>query len=168
MKKYSFPILINICLLAIVCLPQSLTAQANKDSVRQQGVLDLINSQRYRFIAQSETPLTGRMRQLDSQYDLLVTKEQVAADLPYIGAAYFSPSNPAEGGIKFTSKNFDYNIAKRKKDGWDVLIKCKDITDPPNMNMTVFSNGKATLQVTSNNRQGISFNGYIVAADKEK
>ncbi|MES1222572.1 MAG: DUF4251 domain-containing protein [Bacteroidota bacterium] len=164
MKRYRLLPVTAICLFGWMLLPQFSNAQKNKDSL----ITDLVTSQHYRFVAQSAIPLNGRLRQLDSQYDLLVAADKVVADLPYFGTAYFSPVNPAEGGIKFTSKDFDYNLVKRKKDGWDVLIKCKDITDPPNLDLTIYSNGKATLQVTSNTRQGISFNGYIVAPDKEK
>jgi Domain of unknown function (DUF4251) len=168
MKKYALPAIINIFLLGLIFPPQFLTAQTNKDNTKLQKVTDLVTSQHYSFIAQSVTPSSGRVRQLDTQYDLRVSKEQVAADLPYFGTAYFSPVNPSEGGIKFASKDFDYNMVKRKKDGWDVLIKTKDISDQQNLNLTIYSNGKATLQVTGNTRQGISFSGYIVAPDKEK
>src|SRR5450432_2603675 len=108
MKKYSLPAIIIAWLPVLILLPQFLTAQTNKDSIKLQMVTDLVTNQHYNFIAQSAAPLTGRQRQLDSQYDLQVSKEKVVADLPYFGTAYFSPVNPSEGGIKFTSKDFVY------------------------------------------------------------
>jgi Domain of unknown function (DUF4251) len=168
MKKYNLLAIVSMFLLGSIFLPQFLHAQKNKDSIQEKKVTGLLDNQHFRFIAQSATPASGRTRQLESQYDLQVSKERVVADLPYFGTAYFSPVNPSEGGVKFTSKDFVYNVAKRKKDGWDVFIKGKDFADPPNMALTVFSDGKATLQVTSNSRQGISYNGYIVDPDNEK
>ncbi|MEP6746505.1 MAG: DUF4251 domain-containing protein [Bacteroidota bacterium] len=167
MKKYSLPVLINIFLSGLIFLPQQLGAQ-NKDSIQLQKLTDWVTNQQYSFIAQSVNPLSGRQRQLDSQYDLKVSKEQVVADLPYFGIAYFSPVNPSDAGIHFTSKTFEYSLTKRKKDGWNVLVKSKDLNDQQDLNLTIYSNGKATLQVTSNRRQAISFNGYIIAPDKEK
>ena len=167
MKKYSLLVIINLLLAVLVFMPQFSTAQKNADTVQQNMFESLVASQHYRFIAQSATTASGRLRMLDAQYDLQVSKEQIVADLPYFGTAYFSPVNPSETGVKFTSKDFDYNMVKRKKDGWDILIKSKDISDAQNLNLTVYSNGKATLQVTSNSRQGISFNGYIVAPGKK-
>jgi hypothetical protein len=167
MKKYSLIVIINILVAVLVLMPQFSTAQKNADSVQQNKFENLVASQHYTFIAESATTASGRLRMLDVQYDLQVSKEKVTADLPYFGTAYFSPVNPSETGIKFTSKDFDYNLVKRKKDGWEILIKSKDISNAQNLNLTVYSNGKATLQVTSNSRQGISFNGYIVSPDKE-
>lgn len=167
MKKYSLMVIANLLPALLIFMPQCSTAQKNADSVQQNTFESLVVSQHYRFIAQSATTASGRLRMLDAQYDLQVSKEQIVADLPYFGTAYFSPVNPSQTGVKFTSKDFDYNMVKRKKDGWDILIKSKDISDAQNLNLTVYSNGKATLLVTSNSRQGISFNGYIVAPNKE-
>src|SRR5450432_1597053 len=102
MKKYSLPLLLNVFLLGLILPTQSLSAQSNKDSTKLKMIADLVNNQGYRFIAQQVIPMSARQRQLDSQYDLKVTKEEVVADLPYFGTAYFSPTNPIGSGIKFT------------------------------------------------------------------
>ncbi len=168
MKNHSFLAIISLFFLGAFFRPCSVMAQKESDSARQRIISEMINGQQYRFIAQTMLPLNGRQRQLDSQYDLLVSKDQVVADLPYFGTAYFSPGNAADAGIQFTSKQYDYQLTPRKKDGWEILIRCKDLADPQNLNLTVFSNGNASLQVTCNRRQSISFNGYITAPDKKK
>ena len=40
-------------------------------------------------------------------------------------------------------------------------MKPKNDNDVRELYLTAFTNGNASLQVTSNNRQNISFNGYI-------
>ena len=166
MSKYHFLLLAAACLLTATFTPRLSMAQSKKDSAKIAALTALINNQQYAFKAQSVTPLSGRLRQLTSDYDLQVDKDAIVAQLPYFGRAYSAPINPADGGIQFTSKDFEYVITNKKKGGWDVTIKYKDAGDTKQMQLGIFNNGTASLQVTSNNRQSISFNGYIAAPPK--
>jgi hypothetical protein len=76
--------------------------------------------------------------------------------------------DPGQGGIKFTSKDFDYTATPRTKGGWDVQIKPKDYRDVQQLNLRISEDGYASLQVTSTSRQTISFNGYIKAPKPPK
>jgi hypothetical protein len=167
MKKNNFILFLVTCLFA-AALPQFSIAQNKKDSVKAAKINELIQNQDYTFKAQSTTPLAGRLRQLTSDYDLRVSKETIVSQLPYFGRAYSAPINPAEGGIQFTSKDFEYTVTDKKKGGWDILIKFKDAKDVQQMQLSIFNNGTASLQVISNNRQAISFNGYITSSAKQK
>lgn len=118
-------------------------------------------SKNYVFTAQSVTPLGGRYRQLTSDYDLKVSTDKVIAYLPYFGRAYSAPIDPTQGGINFTSSKFTYQQSLRKKGGWIVTIKPTDVQDVRELTLTIASGGSATLNVISNNRQSISFDGYI-------
>jgi len=122
---------------------------------------NLIEAQRYTFKAQTANPAAGRTRQLTSEYDLKVYQDTVIAYLPYFGRAYSAPVDVTDGGINFTSMKFEYNVSKGKNNRWEIIIKPKDANDVQELSLTVFENGKADLQVRSNNRQPISFNGYI-------
>jgi hypothetical protein len=125
------------------------------------NIENAISSKNYTFTAQSVTPLGGRYRQLTSEYDMRVLGDSVIAYLPYFGRAYSAPIDPSKGGIDFTSTNFDYTQTARKKGGWIITIKPNDVQDVRELTLTVTGNGNATLQVISNNRQSISFNGYV-------
>ena len=124
-------------------------------------VQNFIKSKEFVFKAQTVLPITGMSRQLTSDYDVRFLGDSIVAYLPYFGRAY-SAGYGEGGGIDFTSTKFDYKATQRRKGGWDISIKPKDAKDVQQMNLTVSENGYATLQVTSNNRQPISFNGYIV------
>jgi hypothetical protein len=124
-------------------------------------VADLINTQDYRFVAQSALPMGRPTRQLTGDYDLVVTKDTVIADLPYFGRAYSAPIGSDAGGIIFTSTKFDYAVTPTKKGGWDIAIKPKDARDVTQLYLHVSSKGYADLRVTSINRQSISFNGEV-------
>jgi hypothetical protein len=125
---------------------------------------NLIDSGVYVFRAQSVMPMSGRVRQLTTDdYTLKITREKITSDLPYFGQAYTAPMDPTKTGIQFTSKDFSYTMTPRKKGGWDVVIKPKDYKDVQQMSLNISSAGYASLQVISNSRQAISFNGIVAA-----
>jgi hypothetical protein len=125
-------------------------------------VKTLIDSKNFTFKAQTVLPMTGGSRQLTSDYDVRFLGDSIVAYLPYFGRSY-TATYGGEGGIDFTSTQFDYKAKARKKGGWDVSIHPKDAKDTRELNFTISDTGNTTLQVTSNNRQAISFHGYIVA-----
>jgi hypothetical protein len=143
--------------LAVGVLTNTVMAQSVSGGIKQ-----LIDAQSYVFEAQWIQPMRGTTRQLTTPYILTVGKDTVVADLPFIGRAYTASFDMADNGIKFTSTHFDY-AQKTERKGWGVTIKVKDDSQGTQMFLTVFDNGSASLQVTSNNRDGISFNGYIHA-----
>ncbi|MBS1567683.1 MAG: DUF4251 domain-containing protein, partial [Bacteroidetes bacterium] len=71
-------------------------------------------------------------------------------------------------GIQFTTTSFEYTVTPRKKSGWDISIKPKENRDVVQMNLSISETGYASLQVTSNSRQAISYNGYITAVKEKK
>lgn len=168
MKTNRFALLIAGCLLSIIFHAGNTFAQNKKDAARMVAVQDMVTRQQYSFKAQTATPMSGSMRQLTSDYDLQVTKEKIVSSLPYFGRAYTAPIGSSDGGLQFTSKDFEYSVNSKKNGGWDITIKYNDAGDTRQMQLSIYDNGNASLQVSSNNRQSISFNGYIAAPDKKK
>jgi hypothetical protein len=150
--------------IAVLILPGAIQAQDKKD--KQAVIKSLVESKNYVFKAQTALPTAGRTRQLNADFDLRISGDTLNSYLPYFGRAYIAPVNPSEGPLNFTSTNFDYKVENRNKGGWNILIMPKDVQDPRQMALSVFDNGTASLTVTSNNRQPISFNGYIAARRK--
>ena len=120
-----------------------------------------LDTRQFVFVAQTVIPQRGSLRQLTSTYDLKVSNDSLVCNLPYFGRAYTAPIDPSSGGFNFVSTSFDYTVKPRKKSGWDVLIKPTDKKDVQQMLLNVFANGSASLQVISNSRQPISFNGNV-------
>lgn len=175
MKKFHY---IAVILLSIFSLPA--LAQTDKATTQR-----IVQDQDFVFQATSAMPMAnadvnrvlsrlnnpggaGNINLSGSQYDLTIKKDSIVAYLPYYGRAYTSTMNPDDSGIKFKSKNFSYSNTKRKKGGWIISILTKDVKDNQRMTLNVSENGYATLNVTSNNRQPISFYGYISEPKKEK
>jgi hypothetical protein len=160
---------------ALFCCYGSLQAQDSpaqsskqrKEAVKEAYVGHLVDTAYFRFKAEWVLPLGGRSRYLTSDYyDLTVSRDTIVAYLPYFGRAYSAPMDPSQNGIQFTSKDFIYTTTPRKKGGWNISIKFNDAGDVKQMELTVTTDGNASLQVTSVNRQSISFNGHITGRKK--
>jgi len=97
---------------------------------------------------------------LTSEYTLTISGDSATVFLPYYGVAYSAPYNSGEGGIKY-QKNpvIDYKITPRNKGGWDINFQLQSAYYHDKFFLTIFENGKSYLQVNSNERDGISFNG---------
>jgi hypothetical protein len=164
MKLY---ILLFAALFAASCTSQ-------KASTNQFAVADLIEAQKYTFVAQSASPTEdvrynprlmfrngANLYQLSgSGYDLKITKDSVIAYLPYFGRSYTAPMNPNEGGIKFTSTDFSYKKSIRKKN-YEIEIKLNDNREVNTLFLTISPNGYSFLRISLANKTPIAFNGRI-------
>lgn len=147
-----------LCLVIGLTSTITILAQDKKTNIKE-----LIDARSYVFKAQTVLPMGGRSRQLTSGYDVKVAKDSIISYLPYFGRAYTAPLDPSKGGIQFKSKDFEYTISNKRKGGWDILIKPKDAGDVRQMSLMISEEGYGSLQVLSNNRQPIIFNGYVTA-----
>jgi len=141
-------------------------AQNPKQAAKMQAVKSMIGNMNFVFQANYVNPQRGGSKSLDYGYDLVVSKDTLNAFLPYFGRAYTAPVDPTEGGIKFRTTKFSYTAKTNKKGGWSILIVPKernsnDMRDVQALRLSVTSDGYASLNVTSTNREPISFDGYI-------
>lgn len=120
----------------------------------------ILTTKNFIFKAQSAWPLQGTVVQLTAGYDMKVLQDSINTYLPYFGRA-FTAGYSAEGGINFISKKFDYRVKEKQKGGWEISIRPSDTRDIIELMYSISSNGYATLQVLSNNRQAISYYGII-------
>ncbi|MBO9573873.1 MAG: DUF4251 domain-containing protein [Chitinophagaceae bacterium] len=128
----------------------------------QANIGNQIQNKDYTFRARSVSPTGGRTIQLTTNYDMRVSKDSLVTYLPYFGRAYSATPGTTNSGMDFTSTDFEHTFAPRKKGGWEIKIIPKDNQDIQQMFLTVFGNGSASLQITSNNRQPISYEGTII------
>jgi Domain of unknown function (DUF4251) len=165
-KAFPFFFLVVGCL--SIAHAQTETSKPDKATAKKALIKDMVEAQNYVFQAQMVMPSGGRSRQLTTDYDLTVTKGSVISYLPYYGRAYSAPIDPTQGGIQFTSKDFVYTAAPGKKSGWDILIKPKDARGVQQLSLNISDEGWANLQVTSTDRQPISFSGIVTAPKKKR
>jgi hypothetical protein len=135
--------------------------QVTEKSTSWQVLKAKLDGKRMTFVAQAANPARGSIIQLTNLYDLQLKGDTLVAELPFFGRAFTAPVNPSDGGIRFTSTNFQYEVKQKKNKRWDVRIIPNDHQDIRQMYLTIFPNGNAILQVLSNSRESMSFTGYI-------
>jgi hypothetical protein len=166
-NKFNIPLLSMIICLTELISP-ALAQKNSKDNDSRTAVIKgLINSQNFTFVPQMIIPMRGGSNQLTSYYELSVKKDTLISYLPFIGRAYTAPMVSGENGFDFTATNFTYQVTPNKKKGWNIAIKPKD-KEVQQFALRVFDNGTASLNVTSLNREPISFNGYITVPKEKK
>jgi hypothetical protein len=148
-----------LAVLMIVLSPILVHAQKSRANNSDSAVARLVQQKSFTFIAERANPMTGSSTIINSYYDVRVSADSVVATLPYFGRAYNVPFN-SQGGINFTSTNFHYKFNYKKK-SWRLTINFKDTEDVRQFSFTIFPNRSAILNVTSTNRQPISFNGRV-------
>lgn len=181
MKKY-------ISLLMIFGLLFSFQSCASQGSSDPAIVNALVDSQEFTFHAQRANPTNydvinvmnsipnstaSRILNLNGDYTITVSKNNLQVELPYFGRV-FNPSygNPDQNGYKFTSKDFIINKSQNKKGTWTLKIKPKDYKSVEEINIEIFKNGKTFVSMRSNDRQPITYDGYVskneIKQEKEK
>ena len=147
--------------LSVMSLNAALAQPATENSNNKANdIKSIIENKHFVFKAQTALPLSGKMRQLTSDYDMKVSGDSLVTYLPYFGRAYAAPLDPSGGGIHFTSTDYNYQVQERKN-GWNIILTPKDVQDVRELLLSVSKSGYASLNVTSNSRQSISFNGYV-------
>lgn len=114
-KAFNKAIVITLLALAGFKTTFGQEVSENKNLKKYSEVQNFINSKNYVFVAQTAFPIGGRAINLTSPYDIRVSGDTVASNLPYFGRAFVAPINSLEGGIHFTSTNFIYKVKGRKK-----------------------------------------------------
>ena len=160
MKRIIYRTLVTAVILSGIAACKSIQSLSKEEKIVL--VKDKIDSQKYSFEVRTALPTSGRSVNLTTGgYTLHVNNDSIIAYLPYFGRAYVAPINPSEGGIKFTSTNFNYK-STLNKNGYNINIKTFDTQGKTILNLSIFDNGKGSLTVTDNNRQPISFYGEIM------
>lgn len=158
MRKPGFIYKIVLFVLSVLLSFNLIFAQDNKG----QDLKQLLHSRNFVFKAEQMIPTGGLSRNIATEnYDMRLIKDSISTLLPYFGRAFTAVYGSADGGVRLNTKNFDYKVKNRRKGGWNVTI-VPDGSDIREMYLTVTETGFATLNVTSNNRQFISYTGRVV------
>ena len=140
----------------------SCTTTGSAQTAGDTTIKNMVEGKNFVFQAQSVQPSRGASRQLSAGYELRISMDTLISQLPYFGRAYSAPMDMKGGGIEFTSTDFAYTLEAKKKGRWSISIEPKDEKDVRQMILSVSENGYASLQVLSNNRDPINFNGIVV------
>jgi len=178
MKKY----ISIIFLFGFLMSFQNSFAQTKVDPSTIAGI---VNAEDFSFRAERATPTnydvinvmnalpnTTSTRILDiagGNYSIDLKKGQLEVYLPYFGRV-FNPTygNTDKAGYRFTSKDFVVSKTQGKKGKWIVKIKINDQSNADEIIIEIFKNGRAFTSIRSNDRQPISYDGFISKNIDEK
>ncbi len=130
-------------------------------------IQEMIEGKQFKFTARSVTPLSGSTINLTSTYDLVVDSSLVEAWLPFYGRAYQSDYGSTEGGIKFKEEAKLYEVKyNEKKKSYAVRIEVDTAKDSYKIYISAGESGYASMSISSNRKQSVSYYGIIEAIDE--
>ena len=164
-------------LLAFILLSSCKTQSVEKSA----AVEALLQKGEFTFVAEHANPTnpdvvkvmnsiprgsSSRMLNLDSGYTIEIRPDVLKVTLPYFGRMHAENIDPSKNIYQirtedFTTKDFTINKKDGKKESSVYTIVANNQQNIRTINMEVFKNGKANIWVDSNDRQSISYDGYI-------
>jgi hypothetical protein len=172
MKQYSITLaLIMLFYIGTLAQASKEDQKEQKKQERYQKIIELVESGQYEFNGQKANPQSGRQIDLTTRANFLrVDGTNAAAEMPYFGRAYNGVAyTGGDGGINFDGPMEDYAVQLNdKKRRITVTFSVRSNNDNFRCRLTITSPDNATLLVTSNNRQSISYSGSISAPDGDK
>lgn len=161
---------------AISCTPQQ--------SMNTTEVQQLINDEQFTFMAKRANPMNNdainilntmpgagagvRMMDLDYGYSIVLKEKELEVTLPYFGRVFIPSYDQNKNSYRFTSKEFSLDKKQNKKGNWVFTIKPKDVRYIRNIFVEVFKNGRAYVSIDSDDRQPISYDGYLMKNEEKK
>jgi hypothetical protein len=109
-----------------------------------------------------------RVLDLSSGYGIWFKKGQMEVVLPYFGRSYKAPVNTDQVSFRFTSKDYTMTKSSGKKEKIIYTIIPNDNNTVRKIYLEIYPTGSAMLSVDANDRQPISYDGYIEKLPVEK
>lgn len=168
-----------ICLLAIFLI-SPVFAQSKKEKQKEkeqtaakeyEKTKTLIESGVYTIEALWATSQKGRRINLTTNYSFLKFNQKEAdIDLPFFGQAYSgSVGFGGDSGVKFKGTVANYSVEfNDKKQRVDIKFNGKGKNDTYNFNLSIFKSGNVSINVTSNNRSAMKYDGKVIESKKIK
>ena len=158
MKKSITAILAISALLVCGCASLRLTPE-DKARIAAQTEEGLDN-RTFKIDVTQMNPKIGPSKQV-SNYSLKVDGDRLVSQLPYFGQAWSVPFGGGKG-MNFESGISDYIETYPKADRRVITLATNNGEDNLVFTITVFTNGKATIDVRSRNRDSISYRGMVI------
>ncbi len=160
MKKHLYFIALAIMFMA---------CSTNKNAVdpaRVSAIKAILEQQEYVVMVGSMRPLTAPTVSVSQGQKMIVRNGTVTCNLPYAG----SGQNVGYGASGYKALNFsspivDYKVTYPKEDRAVVTFKVNNGDDHYRFHVEVFLNGKTTIDVDPQGRDGISYSGMIHGLD---
>ena len=160
MKKWLFTLLAVALTVSSCGILSSETKEEKvaREAREAQLVLNNIQSGNFTIDIDRMYPIRGTSQHV-TNYSVSVKNGELNSHLPYFGQAWRVPYGGGHG-LTFKAPVVTYNVMNRN-DGYEVRIYVKTDEDQHIYTLTVFPNGRASLDVQSQNRERISYGGMM-------
>lgn len=139
-------------------------------AAKAESLKSMIGSQHFTFVAYrinssltNEDPRFATLNEL--RYTMDITKKWLNCKFPFVGKVYRSAMNDQHIEIDTGQFTYEYKEVKRRK-ATNIVIKITarsaDDNDKYTMTLVVGESGDATLTVSSNYRETVSYLGKII------
>lgn len=174
MKKIAILSLSFIIILLFSCASQS--------GLDPKIVAELTNSNQFTFMAKRANPTnydvinimngmqggSSRILDLDYGYTIVLKDKELEVTLPYFGRMYNPSYDTSKNSFRFVSKNFLIDKTQNKKGNWIYTIAPKDTEHVRMIYLEIYKDGDAYVSIDANDRQPISYDGYIMKNEMPK
>ena len=133
--------------------------RAAREAREARMVNDNLKAGDFRIDIDRMYPLRGGSKHV-SNYSLSLKDDVLNSHLPYIGQAWRVPYGGGHA-LNFSAEIGGYDVVRTRNEGYEVRIYVKTDEDQHVYTLTVFDNGRASLDVQSQNRERISFSGIM-------
>lgn len=173
----------NTVLMGVMFLLTFLLSCSSQTYIDQKTLEDITASNQFTFMAKRANPTnfdvinvmnslpnsnSARMLDLDYGYTIVIKEKQLEVNLPYFGRLFNPSYDTTKNSYNFTSKDFTLNKVQNKKGNWVYTITPKDVNNVRIIYLEIFKNGNAYVSIDSNDRQAISYDGYIMKNEIKK
>ncbi len=134
--------------------------KAEKKAEQREEVKRIVESKTFVFKANNANPMRGQTINLTSDYDVKITKDSIFSYLPFFGVAYSVNYGSTDSPMIF-NKPFETCDFEETKNGTMIKVSVKNENDRLEFSFHISVTGSTSLNVSSLNRQSISYNGNI-------
>jgi hypothetical protein len=143
-------------------------AKEAKKLEKENQVKAMLDAKEFVFVAQRALPQGYKTVDLTTNPNFVkFHPDLIESSMPYYGRAYSGVGYGGDAGLKFEGKPDEFTIEKGKK-SYEVKAKVKSTNDSYTLSLSVFPDGSANMNISSNNRSTISYNGEINAPEPAK
>ena len=160
MKKLLFSILLGSSACAMLSGCASAEERAARAAEQAAKVTKALEARDYKIAVNRMYPMKGSSRSVSYGYSVEVRNDSLISYLPYFGGAYNVPYGGGKG-LNFSERIGSYRESQKNNGERQIEINVTNEEDSYIYLIKVFSNGNSSIDVTSRQRDHISYSGEL-------
>ena len=160
MKKLLFSILLGSSACAMLSGCASAEERAARAAEQAAKVTKALEARDYKIAVNRMYPMKGSSRSVSYGYSVEVRNDSLISYLPYFGGAYNVPYGGGKG-LNFSERIGSYRESQKNNGERQIEINVTNEEDTYIYLIKIFSNGNSSIDVTSRQRDHISYSGEL-------